>query len=47
MIVKYLIEGNRESKNYNRDDYRTHTNQTRRNFANDVPHLLASQLDIV
>ena len=45
--MKYLIEGNRESKNYNRDDYNAHSYKERRNVTYHVPHFLTPQLNVI
>ena len=45
--IRYLVESNCEGEDYYRNDNRSQADEARRNFAYHVPHLLASQLDII
>ena len=45
--IRYLVESNCEGEDYYRNDNRSQADEARRNLAYHVPHLLASQLDII
>ena len=45
--IRYLVESNCEGEDYYRNDNRPQADKARRNLAYHVPHLLASQLDII
>lgn len=45
--IRYLVESNCEGEDYYRNDNRSQADEARRYFAYHVPHLLASQLDII
>ena len=45
--IRYLVESNCEGEDYDRNDNRSQADEARRNLAYHVPHLLASQLDII
>ena len=45
--IRYLVESNCEGEDYYRNDNRSQADKARRNLAYHVPHLLASQLDII
>ena len=45
--IRYLVESNCESEDYYGNDNCPQADEARRNFTYYVPHLLASQLDII
>ena len=45
--IRCLVESNCEGEDYYRNDNRSQADKARRNLAYHVPHLLASQLDII
>ena len=45
--IRYLVESNCECEDYDRNDNCPQADEARRNLAYHVPHLLASQLDII
>lgn len=45
--IRYLVKCNCEGEDYNRNDNCPQADEARRNFTYHVPHLLASQFDII
>ena len=45
--IRYFVECDSEGKDYDSNDYSPQADETRRNFAYHIPHLLASQLYII
>ena len=45
--IRYLIESDCEGEDYDGNDYSPQADEARRNLAYHVPHLLASQFDII
>ena len=45
--IRYLVEGNCKSEDYDCNDNCSQANEARRNFAYHVSHLLTSQLDVI
>ena len=45
--IRYLIESDCEGEDYDGNDYSPQADEARRNLAYHVPHLLASQLDVI
>ena len=45
--IRYLVKCNCEGEDYYRNDNRSQADEARRNFTYHVPHLLASQFDII
>ena len=45
--IRYLIKSDCEGEDYDGNDYSPQADEARRNLAYHVPHLLASQLDII
>ena len=45
--IRFLVESNCEGEDYYRNGNRSQADEARRNLAYHVPHLLASQLDII